>query len=114
VDLSGIGLSQKQIHLWGGQILEATRRGRVTPLVKREQAERPKGAALRRLDKLKTWRRKAAEELKVESDIILPKRFLHALAEYPPKDFEALKSAMRDSPFRFERYGGQIYKLIRD
>jgi ribonuclease D len=112
VDLAGIGLSPKQIHLWGEQILAATRRGAESPLVKREQAERPKDAVLKRLDKLKTWRKKVAEEMKVESDIILPKDFLYLLAEHPPKDVDALKSAMLESPYRFDRYGDQIYKLV--
>jgi ribonuclease D len=112
VDLAGIGLSPKQIHLWGDQILEATRRGEASPLVKREQAERPKDAMLKRLDKLKIWRKKVAEQLKVESDIILPKDFLYELAENPPKDVGALKFVMRESPFRFEKFGNQIYKLI--
>ncbi len=112
VDLAGIGLSPKQIHLWGDQILAATRRGVEIPLVKREQAERPKDAVLKRLDKLKTWRKKVAEEMMVESDIILPKDFLYLLAEHPPKDISALKSAMCESPYRFDRYGNEIYKLI--
>jgi len=112
VDLAGIGLSSKQIHLWGDQILAATRRGVESPLVKREQAERPKDAVLKRLDKLKTWRKKVAEEMMVESDIILPKDFLYLLAEHPPKDINALKSAMCESPYRFDQYGNEIYKLI--
>lgn len=112
VDLAGIGLSQKQIHLWGSQILAATRRGTRIPLVKREQAERPKDAVLKRLDRLKTWRKKVAEEMNVESDIVLPKDFLYELAENPPKDVGALKSVMRESPCRFEKFGDQIYKLI--
>lgn len=112
VDLAGIGLSQKQIRLWGGQILAATQRGAENPLVKREQVERPKEAVLKRLEKLKTWRKKVAEEMKVESDIILPKDFLLLLAEHPPKDVHVLKSAMHESPYRFERYGEQIYKLV--
>lgn len=112
VDLAGIGLSQKQIHLWGGQILEAIRRGAESPLVKRQAVERPKDALLRRLDKLKNWRKKIAEEMKVDSDIILPKVFLQPLAENPPKDMESLKKVMHESPFRFEKYGDQIHKLI--
>lgn len=112
VDLAGIGLSSRQIHLWGDQILDATRRGARIPLVKREQIEHPKDAVIKRLDKLKTWRKKVAEEIAVESDIILPKDYLYMLAEHPPKDLEALKSVMHESPFRFEKFGDQIYKLI--
>ena len=112
VDLAGIGLSTKQIRLWGSQILAAKRRGVDAPLVKREQAERPKDAVVRRLEKLKNWRKKIAGEMKVESDIILPKRFINPLAEHPPKSMDELKSVMEESPFRFEKYGDEIYRLI--
>ena len=64
VDLAGLGLSPKQIHLWGDEILEAVKRGTVAPLVEREQAKRPNDAMLKRLEKLKNWRKKVAEELK--------------------------------------------------
>lgn len=112
VDLAGIGLTQRQIRLWGGQILAAAKRGVGAPLVKVEQAKRPKDATLKRLDKLKTWRKNLAEEMKVESDIILPKSFLNILSEYPPKNIDELKSIMCDSPNRFAKFGDQIYSLI--
>ncbi|MGZ9222364.1 MAG: ribonuclease D, partial [Anaerolineales bacterium] len=101
VDLAGLGLSPKQIRLWGSEILEAIKRGAVAPLVEREQAKRPNDAALKRLEKLKNWRKKVAQELNVESDIILPKAYLNSLAERPPKSLQELESIMRDSPTRF-------------
>jgi ribonuclease D len=58
VDLAGIGLSQKQIRLWGSQILAAVRRGVKAPLVKVDQAKRPEDMVLKRLDALKTRRKK--------------------------------------------------------
>src|SRR5512139_2653314 len=73
VDLAGLGLSPKQIRLWGDGVLEAVKRGTAAPLVEREQSKRPNDAMLRRLQKLRNWRKKVAEELKVESDIVLPK-----------------------------------------
>lgn len=112
VDLAGLGLSSKQIRLWGDQILAAARRGVEAPLVEREQPKRPKDAVLRRLEKLKAWRKKVAEEMKVESDIILPKMYLNILSEDPPKTRDALKSIMALSPNRYEKYGEQIYRLI--
>lgn len=112
VDLAGLGLSSKQIRLWGDQILAAARRGVEAPLVEREQPKRPKDAVLRRLEKLKAWRKKIAEEMKVESDIILPKMYLSILSEDPPKTRDALKSIMVLSPNRYEKYGEQIYRLI--
>src|SRR5688572_12203183 len=112
VDLAGIGLSAKQIDLWGRDILTATKRGIEAPLVKRGQARRPNDATLKRLDKLKTWRKKLAQQMGVESDIILPRIYLNTLAETPPKSIRELESIMADSPWRFSHYGTQIYGLL--
>jgi len=112
VDLAGLGLSPKQIRLWGDEILEAVKRGTVAALVEREQAKRPNDAMLRRLQKLKNWRKKVAEELKVESDIILPKMYLNRLAENPPRNLSELEAVMRESPTRFNKHGEQIYRLL--
>ena len=112
VDLAALGLSQKQINLWGGQILAAARQGVEAPLVKWEQAKRPHDAVIKRVEKLKAWRKKTAEDMKVESDIILPKRFLGPLSENPPRNLDELKSVMRESPNRYSKYGEHIYRLI--
>ena len=112
VDLAGIGLSPKQIHLWGRDILAAAKRGVDAPLVKREQPRRPSDAVLRRIEKLKNWRKNLAREQAVESDIILPKLYLGMLAENPPKSLKDLEQVMSNSPTRFALYGTQIYSLI--
>lgn len=112
VDLAGLGLSSKQIRLWGSEILDAIKRGSVAPLVEREQAKRPNDATLKRLEKLKNWRKKVAQELKVESDIVLPKAYLNSLAERPPKSLQELEMIMRDSPTRFSKHGEQLYRLV--
>ena len=112
VDLAGIGLSPKQIKLWGPEILVATRRGVEAPLVKREQPRRPSDAVLRRLEKLKLWRKKVARELSVESDVVLPKMYLGMLSENPPRSLKDLEITMHKSPTRFQNYGAEIYRLI--
>lgn len=112
VDLAGLGLSSKQIRLWGSEILEAVKRGTVAPLVEREQAKRPSDRTLKRLEKLKNWRKKIAQELSVESDIVLPKVYLNSLAENPPRSLQDLEVMMQDSPTRFYKYGEQIYRLV--
>lgn len=112
VDLADIGLSTKQIHLWGGEMLAAAKRGAAAPLVKLEQPKRPSDAVLRRVEKLKTWRKKVAQEIKVESDIVLPKLYLGLFAENPPKTLGELEEAMKDSPRRFQLYGTQILSLF--
>jgi ribonuclease D len=112
VDLAGLGLSSKQIRLWGSEILEAVKRGTVAQLVEREQPKRPSDATLRRVEKLKNWRKRLAEESKVESDIVLPKSYLNLLAENPPKTLKDLETKMHDSPTRFAKYGEQILRLL--
>lgn len=112
VDLSAAGLSEKQIRLWGGVIIDAVRQGMQAPLVVRKPVERKNDAVLRRLEKLKAWRKDAGMQLKVESDIILPKSYLAALAENPPRDLDELKRLMKDSPSRFETFGMQILKTL--
>lgn len=112
VDLAALGLSQKQIQLWGSQVLMAVKLGAEAPLVKKEQAKRPSDAVVKRVEKLKAWRKKTAEAMKVESDIILPKKFLGVLSENPPNNFDELRSIMHESPNRYQKFGGDIYSLI--
>lgn len=112
VDLAGLGLSPKQVRLWGSEILEAVKRGTAAPLVEREQVKRPNDRTLKRLERLKNWRKKVAQDMGVESDIILPKVYLNLLAEDPPRSLQELESIMRESPTRFRKYGEQIYRLM--
>lgn len=112
VDLSGMGMSEKQINLWGNEILSATRRGLEAPLVERKHVEVRNDAVLRRLEKLKVWRKKLAQEMGVESDVVLPKPYVAALSENPPKSMEDLAHLMKASPTRVEMYGTQILKLL--
>src|SRR5215217_7682370 len=112
VDLAGLGLSPKQIRLWGSEILEAVKRGTVAPLVEREQVKRPSDKTLKRLERLKNWRKKVAQDLGVESDIVLPKTYLNSLAENPPKSLQELEATLHDSPTRFRKYGEQLFRLV--
>jgi ribonuclease D len=112
VDLAGIGLSERQIRLWGNDILAAINRGADAPPVKRKQTKRQDDAVLRRLDKLKNWRKKVGQELGIESDIVLPRPYVFALAENPPRDRRELETMMKATPSRVEQYGSQILKLL--
>ena len=112
VDLSAVGLSEKQIRLWGDSVLAAIRRGISAPLVERRHVETRNDSFLRRLEKLKVWRKKIGLEMGVESDVILPKPYLSAIAENPPNDVNELASIMKETPSRVEKYGAQILKVL--
>jgi superfamily II DNA helicase RecQ len=82
------------------------------PLVERRRIEARNDAFLRRLEKLKVWRKKVGLEMGVESDVILPKPYLSAIAENPPKDIDELMFIMKETPSRVEKYGAQILKVL--
>jgi len=112
VDLSALGLSEKQIHLWGDSILAAVRQGVSAPLVERKQVEVKNDAYLRRLEKMKVWRKNTGLEMGVESDVILPKTYVSAIAENPPNNLDDLALIMKETPSRVEKYGAQILKVL--
>jgi len=113
-DLAAAGMSGKQIRLWGESILTAVRRGSDAPLVKRKRNYRPSDAVLKRLDKLKDWRKKVAKDMGVESDIVLPKPYLQLLAQRPPRNPHDLEAVLVESPWRYKTFGTQILKVVQD
>ena len=102
-------LTARQIQSWGPLILEAVERGMQNPLVKRQPPGRPSTVYVRRLDQLKSWRKKIAAEMDVESDVVLPRSLLTTLAERGPREVERV---MECSPWRLEHFGGQIAKAL--
>ncbi len=111
-DLTAAGVSARQIQLWGEAILAAVGRGGEAPLLKRKQAPRPSDAILTRVEKLREWRKKVAQEMNVESDIVLPKPYLNLLAEQWPRTPGDLQTLMASSPWRFDKFGSQILKVL--
>lgn len=110
--LKTAGLSERQIDRFGRVVLEAIQRGQTAPLVKPTEIEKPSNAILNRLNKLKNWRKKKAEELGVESDIVLPRVYLMPLAEHNPRTLETLSAVMSDSPWRVGHFGTEILKSL--
>lgn len=110
--LSAAGLSEKQIRIWGEPVLAAVRRGVAAPPVKRKPIQRQNEAVLLRLDKLKTWRKSVAQQMGVESDVILPKPYVQLLAEHAPHTAPDLEMLMALSPWRYQQFGGQILKVL--
>jgi ribonuclease D len=69
-------------------------------------------AMIARVEKLKQWRKAAAKELGVESDIALPRSTLLDVARRAPRTGEELAEVMHDSPTRLKQYGEQILKAL--
>ena len=48
----------------------------------------------------------------VESDVILPRVFMSALAEQNPRSLEALEKTMASSPWRLEHFGTELMNAL--
>lgn len=113
-DLAGLpGLSSKLVVRHASGLLQAVERGRHAPPLVRPRTPRRSDALLNRLDWLRTWRKAAAAEMKVESDVVLPKDLMEALAEANPRNPEQLARVMAEYPWRLEHFGPQILKALK-
>jgi len=111
-ELAVLGLTERQIQRFGKSLLEAVERGQNAPLVQATEAERMPDSMVNRLHRLKNWRKQKAEAMEVESDVILPRVYMHALAEQNPRTPEAIKKVMAESPWRLENFGREILKAL--
>ena len=112
-DLEALNLTNRQIYIFGGDILKAVGRGRKAAPIQRPHADRPDPHFLNRLNALSGWRKEVALKMEVESDVVLPKPWMHVIAEQNPRSMEALSALMPQSPWRLEKYGGQILKVLQ-
>jgi ribonuclease D len=109
-ELKSAGLTTRQLEYWGNRIIDAVARGLESPLLQKTPPRAPTGAYLKRLERLKAWRRKVAAGMDVESDVVLPRSLLLTLAEYGSTD---LSSVMGASPWRLRHFGEQISEILQ-
>ena len=109
-ELAAIELGEKALRQWGNDLLIAVARGLNGPLVRKTQPPSPTGEYLKRLEGLKEWRKKVAAGMQVESDVVLPRGLLLALADRGPQDMVAI---MMSSPWRLRRFGAQISAVLQ-
>ena len=113
VDLGGYRSESEADPICGaGKYLAAIKRGVEAPLVKREQAKRPNDAMLKRLDKLKNWRKTLRRKWALSQILSCQSLFEFSCRKSAERACMNLKSLMADSPWRFSQYGEQIYRLL--
>ena len=106
-------MTNHQLNRHGKVLLQAVQRGLQARPIHPPRNVRPDDRFLARVEALKQWRKLKAHELEVESDIILPRDLLHVLAALNPQDMGALSKCLSDVPWRRERYGQEILKVLR-
>jgi ribonuclease D len=107
------GMNARMVRNYGAGLMEAITKGGKRPQVTREPRIRPSDAFLKRVEGLKDWRKKTARELKVESDVVLPREILEQIAERNPRTSSDLAEIMHKVPWRYEHFGDPIHTLLR-
>jgi ribonuclease D len=105
-------LTERQRHHFGSDVLRAVSRGKQAVPLSRPRPKRPDQAYVQRLDILSGWRKNQAQQTGLESDIILPKSWMQAIAERNPQNTAELAALMPESPWRLKHYGEEILAAI--
>jgi ribonuclease D len=108
------GMTAGQIQRHGRALLEAVKRGQQAPPLRRPKRPPYDEAYVERVEKLRLWRKKAAQDLEVESDVVLPRDLMQAIARANPRRAEELEPLMASVPWRRVHYGAQILKALKD
>jgi ribonuclease D len=107
------GMSHGQLERYGHAVLQAVQRGRkARPPARPDRGPRADVATMARYDALHEWRKARAAERGVESDVILSKEVLWALARNPPTALDDLDRVPGLGPWKRERYGAQLLDVL--
>lgn len=104
---------EKIIRRHGENLVKAVARGEQAPLISRQKPHRPDDAYIARIDLLREWRKQTAKQLKVESDIVLPKDLLERIAAMNPTSKPELRTVMKESLVRYRKFGNLILKTLK-
>lgn len=106
------GMTEGQLRRHGKALLEAVVRGENAPPLRRPKRVPYDEAFVERVDKLRTWRKAAAKEMDVESDVVLPRDIMEAAARANPDQVKELQPIMASVPWRYKKYGSQIVSAL--
>lgn len=106
------GVSYKQARWIGTELLAAVQRGRLKDPPRPPRRARPSDEYLDRVDVLRQWRKSTGRRLGVESDVVLPKDLLYALAEENPQTVQEVNRILQTVPWRLEKFGSEICHLL--
>lgn len=106
------GMTPGQVRRHGAGLLAAVRQAEQERPPKPPRRPRQPDDFIERLDALKDWRKGEARKMGVESDVILPRDVMEAIARANPNGREALAGLMRAVPWRLAQFGGQIEGVL--
>lgn len=107
-------LNPRQMERHAVGLLQAVEKGLRAPPINLPHRKRPDQCFLTRLDRLKAWRKQAAEKMSVLSDVVLPRDILEAVASANPQSLPDLQACMASVPYRFSHFGVEILNVIKE
>jgi ribonuclease D len=105
-------MTPRVISRHGEGLLQAIDRGLKGKLVQKPTCQRRDERMAERIERLRSWRKRTAQMQGVESDVILPKDTLEAIALADPKNLTELAITMQAVPWRYQHYGQQILSVL--
>jgi ribonuclease D len=107
------GLGRNHVERYGYVIMRAIQQGRTARLPLRpDRSPRIDAATLARYNALHEWRKARARKRGVESDVILPKDALWALARSVPQSPDDLLTIPGLGPWKRAQYGAELLTLL--
>ena len=109
------GMTAGQIRRYGRQVLNIIAEGLHAPHPDfPSRTKRPPEAVINRFDKLHLWRKHTASKRGVESDVIISKDALWAIAKENPKNEAQLEELEAVGAWRCKTYGQDILEVLRN
>lgn len=107
------GLTPSLVKRYGRQLIQAVQNGlQATPPKPVPRRARPPEVVLGRFDALMRWRKERAQKRGVESDVIVSKKALWALAYRDPKETADLETVSLLGDWQRDHYGQEILDLL--
>ncbi|MBX3045416.1 MAG: HRDC domain-containing protein [Anaerolineales bacterium] len=112
-ELAGVaGMSEGQIRRHGKAILAAVRSGQQAAPVRRPPRRPYDESYIERLELLRLWRKAAAKELDVESDVVLPRDIMESTARANPRTLAELQPLFASVPWRYKTWGEDVLRAL--
>jgi ribonuclease D len=110
--ITDLNFTEKQSVRHGEWIIKSIQNGKSRPPIIAPPHEREDKALRKRVERLKHWRKLTADNLHVESDIVLSREVLQSIAVEFPRTRSDLESLMIQYPVRFQHFGDELIKVL--
>lgn len=106
------GFGPNLVRRYGTAVLEVIEASHKDPIPMRPPRERLSDEVQERYDKLSQWRKERGQARGVDSDVIISRDALNAIAQANPRTWEELATLPELPPWRRQTYGQEILHVL--